>query len=67
MPQPDLRQIKSRKCRLPNLRKGADAPPQGGCTMNFIERYPNFSTLLVAIAVDAIAVAILLVVAPPRF
>jgi hypothetical protein len=36
-------------------------------SMNFIERYPNFSTLLVAIAVDAIAVAILLAIAPPRF
>jgi hypothetical protein len=36
-------------------------------SMNFIARYPNFSTLLIAIAVDAIAVAILLAIASPRF
>ena len=35
--------------------------------MNFVNRYPNFSTLLIAIAVDAMAVAILLTIAPPRF
>ena len=35
--------------------------------MNFVKRYPNFSNLLIAIAVDAIAVAILLAIAPPKF
>jgi hypothetical protein len=67
MPQPDLRQIKSPRSRLPNLRKGANALSQEEAPMNLVKRYPNFSTLLIAIAVDAIAVAILLTIAPPKF
>jgi hypothetical protein len=36
-------------------------------SMKLIERYPNFSTLLIAIAIDAVAAAILLAIAPPKF
>ena len=35
--------------------------------MNVVARYPNLSTLLIAIAIDAVAIAILLTAMPPRF
>jgi hypothetical protein len=35
--------------------------------MKLIERYPNFSTLVIAIAIDTVAAAILLAIAPPKF
>jgi hypothetical protein len=35
--------------------------------MNFVARYPNLSTLLIAVAIDAVAIAILLAAMPPRF
>lgn len=35
--------------------------------MSFVARFPNFSTLLIALAIDAVALALLLAVMPPRF
>ena len=35
--------------------------------MNFVARYPNLSTLLIAVAIDAVAIVILLAAMPPRF
>lgn len=35
--------------------------------MNFFARYPNPSTLLIAVAIDAVAIAILLAAMLPRF
>jgi hypothetical protein len=35
--------------------------------MNFIARYPNFSTLLIAVVAVAIALAVLMTAFPPRF
>jgi hypothetical protein len=67
MPQADLRQIKSPQHRLRTLHKRADAPRREKASMKLIERYPNFSTLLIAIAIDAVAAAILLAIAPPKF
>jgi hypothetical protein len=35
--------------------------------MQFVARYPNLSTLLIAVAIDAVAIAILIAAMPPRF
>ena len=35
--------------------------------MQFVGRYPNLSTLLIAVAIDAVAIAILIAAMPPRF
>jgi hypothetical protein len=35
--------------------------------MNFVARHPNLATLLIAVAIDAVAVAILLAAMPPSF
>ena len=35
--------------------------------MSFVARYPNLSTLLIAIAIDAVALAVLIAAMPPRF
>jgi hypothetical protein len=39
----------------------------GAQLMNFIARYPNFSTLLIAATAVAIALAILMTAFPPHF